>query len=31
MDVIKCPDAVTLKNPGRFYLQVGYNDYFAMG
>ena len=31
MDVIKVPDAVTLKNPGRFYLQVGYNDYFAMG
>ena len=31
MDVIKCPDAVTLKKAGRFYLQVGYNDYFAMG
>lgn len=31
MDVIKCPDAATLKNVGRFYLQVGYNDYFAMG
>ena len=31
MDVIKRPDAVTLKKAGRFYLQVGYNDYFAMG
>ena len=31
MDVIKCPDAVTLKKAGRFYLQVGYNDFFAMG
>ena len=31
MDVIKCPDAASLKNVGRFYLQVGYNDYFALG
>ena len=31
MDVIKRPDAVTLKQAGRFYLQVGYNDYFAIG
>ena len=31
MEVIKCPDAASLKNVGRFYLQVGYNDYFAMG
>lgn len=31
MDVIKCPDAASLKKVGRFYLQVGYNDYFAMG
>lgn len=31
MDVIKCPDAAALKKVGRFYLQVGYNDYFAMG
>ncbi len=31
MDVIKRSDAVTLKKAGRFYLQVGYNDYFAMG
>ena len=31
MDVIKCPDATSIKKAGRFYLQVGYNDYFAMG
>ncbi len=31
MDVIKCPDAAALKKAGRFYLQVGYNDYFALG
>ena len=31
MDVIKRPDAVTLTKAGRFYLQVGYNDYFAIG
>lgn len=31
MDVIKCPDAAALKKAGRFYLQVGYNDYFATG
>ena len=31
MDVIKCPDAVMLKKAGRFYLQVGYNDFFAIG
>lgn len=31
MDVIKCADAAALKNVGRFYLQVGYNDYFALG
>lgn len=31
MEVIKCPDAANLKKVGRFYLQVGYNDYFAMG
>ena len=31
MDVIKRPDAVTLQKAGRFYLQVGYNDYFAIG
>lgn len=31
MDVIKRADAASLKSAGRFYLQVGYNDYFAMG
>ena len=31
MDVIKRADAAMLKRVGRFYLQVGYNDYFAMG
>lgn len=31
MDVIKRADAASLKTAGRFYLQVGYNDYFAMG
>ena len=31
MDMIKCPDAAELKQTGRFYLQVGYNELFAMG
>lgn len=31
MDMIKCPDAASLKNAGRFYLQVGYNELFAEG
>ena len=31
IDMIKCPDAAALKNPGRFYLQVGYNELFALG
>ena len=31
MDMIKCPDAAELKNAGRFYLQVGYNELFALG
>ena len=31
MDMIKVPDAAALKNPGRFYLQVGYNELFAIG
>ena len=31
MDMIKCPDAAELKNTGRFYLQVGYNELFALG
>ena len=31
MDMIKCPDAAALKEVGRFYLQVGYNEFFAIG
>ena len=31
MDMIKVADAATLKEVGRFYLQVGYNEYFALG
>lgn len=31
MDMIKCPDAASLKTAGRFYLQVGYNELFAQG
>ena len=31
MDMIKCADAAELKTTGRFYLQVGYNELFAMG
>lgn len=31
MDMIKCPDAASLKQTGRFYLQVGYNELFAQG
>lgn len=31
MDVINTKDAAALKNPGRFYLQVGYNEYYALG
>ena len=31
MDMIKCPDAAMLKKTGRFYLQVGYNEFFALG
>ena len=31
MEVIKRPDAAMLKQVGRFYLQVGYNEYFAQG
>ena len=30
-EVIRRPDAATLKDIGRFYLQVGYDEYFAMG
>ena len=31
MEVIKCPDAAYIKNVGRFYLQVGYNEVFVLG
>ena len=31
VDVIKRPDAASLKDIGRFYLQVGYNEFFALG
>ena len=31
MEVIKTPDAAFLKNAGRFYLQVGYNEVFISG
>ena len=30
-EVIKRPDAAMLKDVGRFYLQVGYDEFFAMG
>lgn len=30
-EVIKRPDAASLKDVGRFYLQVGYNEFFAIG
>ena len=30
-EMIKVADAAELKNTGRFYLLVGYNDYFAIG
>ena len=30
-EMIKTPDAAFLKQPGRFYLQVGYNELFALG
>ncbi|MGN1165618.1 MAG: type VII secretion protein EssC [Lachnospiraceae bacterium] len=31
MDMLKRPDGAELKDTGRFYLQVGYNEYFALG
>lgn len=31
MDMLKRPEAAHLKDTGRFYLQVGYNEYFALG
>lgn len=30
-DMIQCPDAAEISQTGRFYLQVGYNELFAMG
>ena len=30
-EMIKCQDAALLKETGRFYLQVGYNEFFAKG
>ena len=30
-EVIKCPDAAYLKQTGRFYFQVGYNEVFVLG
>lgn len=31
VDMLKRPEAAELKDTGRFYLQVGYNEFFAMG
>ena len=31
MEMLKRPEAASIKDAGRFYLQVGYNDYFALG
>ena len=31
VDMIKVPDAAELKKAGRFYLQVGYNEFFDLG
>ena len=31
MDMLKRPEAAELKDTGRFYLQVGYNEFFALG
>jgi type VII secretion protein essC len=30
-EMLKRPEAASLKQVGRFYLQVGYNEYFALG
>lgn len=30
-DMLKRPEAASLTDTGRFYLQVGYNEYFALG
>ena len=31
MDMLKRPEAAELRETGRFYLQVGYNEFFALG
>lgn len=31
MEMLKRPEAAELKDTGRFYLQVGYDEYFALG
>lgn len=31
MEMLKRPEAAEIKNVGRFYLQVGYNEYFNLG
>ena len=31
MEMLKRPDAAEIRQTGRFYLQVGYNEFFAMG
>ena len=31
MEMLKRPEAAEIKQTGRFYLQVGYNEYFALG
>lgn len=31
MDMLKRPEAAELKDIGRFYLQVGYNEFFSLG
>ena len=31
MEMLKKPDAASIKEAGRFYLQVGYDDYFDVG
>lgn len=31
MEMLKRPEAASIKETGRFYLQVGYNDYFDIG
>ena len=31
MEMLKRPEAAAIKEAGRFYLQVGYNDYFDIG